>query len=50
MSEEARSTAHMDGHLDELRRSVTGAVIAPGRQATTRHAAASMRWSIVARG
>ena len=30
MSEEARSTAHMDRHLDELRRSVTGAVIAPG--------------------
>jgi FAD/FMN-containing dehydrogenase len=29
MSEEARSTAQMDGHLDELRRSVTGAVIAP---------------------
>jgi FAD/FMN-containing dehydrogenase len=29
MSEEARSTAQMDRHLDELRRSVTGAVIAP---------------------
>jgi FAD/FMN-containing dehydrogenase len=29
MSEGARSTAQMDGHLDELRRSVTGAVIAP---------------------
>jgi FAD/FMN-containing dehydrogenase len=29
MSEEARSTTRMDRHLDELRRSVTGAVIAP---------------------
>ena len=29
MSEEARSTAQMDGQLDELRRSVGGAVIAP---------------------
>jgi FAD/FMN-containing dehydrogenase len=29
MSEEVRSTAQMDGHLDELRRSVRGAVIAP---------------------
>ena len=29
MSEEARSIAQMDRHLDELRRSVTGAVIAP---------------------
>ena len=30
MSEEARSIAQMDRYLDELRRSVTGAVIAPG--------------------
>ena len=29
MSEEARSTAHLDRHLDQLRRSVAGAVIAP---------------------
>ena len=29
MSEEGRSIAQMDRHLDELRRSVTGAVIAP---------------------
>jgi FAD/FMN-containing dehydrogenase len=29
MSEETRSTAHVDERLDELRRSVTGAVIAP---------------------
>jgi FAD/FMN-containing dehydrogenase len=29
MSEEARSAARMDGQVDELRRSVTGAVIAP---------------------
>ena len=30
MSEEARSIAQMDRYLDELRRSLTGAVIAPG--------------------
>ena len=29
MSQEVRSTAQPDGHLDELRRSVAGAVIAP---------------------
>lgn len=29
MSDEARSTAHLDRHLDDLRRSVAGAVIAP---------------------